>query len=127
MNTRSRTLAVVVGAVILASAAGIGVATSGSSSASGATPSMSGPGQRPGGPRGFDLPALAEQLGVSESRLQDALEAARPSNGGPGADGSDLAETLADELGLSVDEVQEALEATMPSRGAGGPAVAPYR
>jgi hypothetical protein len=116
MNPRSRTLAVVVGAVILAGAAGIGVAATGGSSSASATPSMS----RPGGP-GFDLSALAKELGVSESRLQDALEAARPSAGGqPGADRSGMAETLAEELGLSVDKVQAALDATMPSGGPGG-------
>ena len=91
MNPRSRTLAAVVGAVILAGAAGIGVAASGSSSAGGATSSMSRPGQGQGGPRGFDLSALADELGVSESRLQEALEATMPSAGAggmpPGADG----------------------------------------
>ena len=115
-----RTLAVIVGAVVLAGAAGIGV-TAGSDSST-ATPSTMGrPG--PGGPGGgFDLTALADELGVSESRLQDALEAARPSGGGggPGAGAADLAETLADELGLPVDDVEAALEAVMPSGGPGG-------
>jgi hypothetical protein len=125
MNRRSRTLAIVLGAVVLAGAAGIGVAASGDSSTAGATPTMN----RQGGPGGgFDLSALATELGVSESRLQAALEAARPAGGGgpPSADGATMAETLADELGLSVDKVEEALEATMPSGdggrgGSGGP------
>lgn len=119
MNPRSRTLAVVLGAVILAGAAGIGVAASGDSSTAGATPTMN----RQGGPGGrFDVSALAAELGVSESRLQAALEAARPAGGGgpPSADGATMAETLAEELGLSVDKVQEALDATMPSGGPGG-------
>ena len=119
MNPRSRTLAIVLGAAALAGAAGIGVAATGDSAASNASPSMSRPGG-PGGGGGFDLAALADELGVSESRLQEALEAARPSGGGPGAGRSDLAETLAEELGLSVDEVEAALEATMPSGGPGG-------
>ncbi len=91
MNPRSRTLAVVLGAVVLAGAAGIGVAATGGSSANGATPSTMGRPGGPGGQGGFDLSALAEELGVSESRLQDALEAARPSAGGPGA-GADRSE-----------------------------------
>ena len=111
-----RTLAVIVGAVVLAGAAGIGV-TAGGDSSSAATPSTMG---RPG-QGGFDLSALADELGVSEARLQDALQAARPSGGaGPGAARTDLAETLADELGLPVDDVEAALEATMPSGGPGG-------
>ena len=83
MNPRSRTLAIVLGAAALAGAAGIGVAVTGDSAASNASPSMGRPGG-PGGGGGFDLAALADELGVSESRLQEALEAARPSTGGPG-------------------------------------------
>jgi hypothetical protein len=123
MNPRSRTLAVVLGAVALAGAAGIGVAAGGDSSATGTTPSMSRP-----GPGGFDLTALADELGVSESRLQEALEAARPSGDGAGdprSARSGMAETLAEQLGLPVDEVEAALEATMPSGGPGGTGFAP--
>jgi hypothetical protein len=122
MNPRSRTLAVVVGAVVLAAAAGVGVAATGDSSAGGSTPSMNRPG--PGGPGGFDLTGLADELGVSESRLQAALDAARPSRdagGDPGSARSEMAEALAEELGLSVDKVEAALEATMPSSGPGAP------
>ena len=70
MNPRSRTLAILLGAGVLAGAAGIGVAASGDSAGGTTTPSMSRPA---GGPGGFDLSALAEE----------ALEAAMPS-GGPG-------------------------------------------
>jgi hypothetical protein len=121
MNPRIRTIAAVLGAVVLAGAAGIGVAAGGDSAGgSGTASSMTRPG--PGG--GFDLSALAEDLGVSESKLQDAFEAVRTSagsqDGGP-PDRAQLAQALADELGLPVDEVEAALEATMPFGGRGGP------
>jgi hypothetical protein len=78
----------------------------------------------PGGPPALDAAALAEELGVSESRLRAALEAIRPSDAGstPGAppDPSEMAAALADELGLSTARVEAALEATMPSGGPPG-------
>lgn len=57
MNPRSRTLAILLGAVVVAGAAGIGVAASGESAGGTTTPSMSRP---TGGPGGFDLSALAD-------------------------------------------------------------------
>jgi hypothetical protein len=121
MNPRTRTIAAVLGAVVLAGAAGIGVAADGDSAGgSGTASSMTRP--EPGGR--FDPSALAEDLGVSESRLRDALEAVRTSVGGQDGgppDRAQLAQALADELGLPVDEVAEALEATMPFGGRGGP------
>ena len=111
----NRKLAVFLSAAVLAGGAGIAVAAGGDSAAPGSSPSMS----RPGGPGGFDASALAEELGVSESRLQEAMAAARPSAGTrPG--GTDMAETLADELGIPADTVRDALEATMPSGDPGG-------
>ena len=112
MNPRYRKIAVFVGAAALAGGAAVGVAAGGdSATTTGSSPAMT----RPGGPGGgFDLSALAEKLGVSKSRLQEALQAARPS-AGRRPDPSSMAATLADELGLSTDEVQAALEETMPS------------
>jgi len=120
MNPRYRKIAVVVGAAVLAGGAGIGVAAGGdSATTSGITPSMSQPGAPGGG--GFDLASLAEELGVSESRLQEAMQATRPTDG-QRPDASTMAESLADELGLSADDVQAALEKTMPQGGGpGGP------
>jgi hypothetical protein len=113
MNPRYRKIAVFVGAAALTGGAGIGVAAGGDSAATGSSPAMT----RPGGPGGgFDLSALAEELGVAETRLQEAMQAARPS-AGQRPDASSMAETPADELGLSADEVQAALEETMASGG----------
>jgi hypothetical protein len=113
----NRKIAVFASAAVLAGGAGIAVAANGDSAATtGSEPSMS----RPGGPGGrFDLSALAEKLGVSESRLDEAMAAARPTDG-QRPDASTMAEALAEELGLSADKVQAALEATMPSGGPGG-------
>jgi hypothetical protein len=100
MNPRSRTLAVVAGAAVLAGAAGIGVAAGGN----GATSSISRPVQGgPGGPGRFDVTALAEELGVSESRLQAALEAAGPGAGGPGT-APDDGGTVPDDGGTTPDD-----------------------
>ena len=120
MNPRSRKVAVFLGAAALAGAAGIGVAAGGDSAATGNQPEMSrpGPGGAGGGPGGFDLAALAEKLGVTESRLREAMASARPAAGRP--DASTMAEALAAELGLSTDEVEAALEKTMPPGGGQG-------
>ena len=86
MNPRSRKVAVFVGAAALAGAAGIGVAAGGDSTGPSAATSRSAPGPAGGGgPRGFDVSALAERLGVSEGRLQEALETIRPRADGSGA------------------------------------------
>jgi hypothetical protein len=118
MTPRYRKVVVFVGTAALAAGAGIGVAAQGDST----TANQSGPGMtRPGDPGGggFDLSALADELGVSETRLQEAMQAARPSAGG-GAGPTGMAEALADELNLSVTKVQDALEATRP-QGSGPP------
>ncbi len=131
MNPKFRRIAVFTGAVALAGGAGIAAASYDGSDAAGSGPALTRPAQG-GGRGGPDLSALAGELGVSESRLRAALEAARPRTGGPGSgsgsgsggsgppDGTDMAEALASELGLSVDKVQAALEAAMPF-GDGGP------
>lgn len=77
MNPRSRTLAILLGAVVLAGAAGIGVAASGDSAGAGTTPSSIG---RPGGggPGGFDLSALADELGLSVDKVEAAPDGSSP-------------------------------------------------
>ncbi|HWM12027.1 MAG TPA: hypothetical protein VNO82_21885 [Solirubrobacteraceae bacterium] len=109
----NRKLAVILSSVVLAGGAGIAVASGGDA----ATPSPSTEMERRGGP--FDLSALAEELGVTEARLQQAMQSARPADGRR-PDGSDMAAALAEELGLSADKVREALETAMPSGGPGG-------
>jgi hypothetical protein len=77
--------------------------------------------RQPGPGGGLDISALADELGVSEARLQLALENSRPST--PGAGGPDeMIQALADELGLSADKVREAFAATL---GSAGPPQAP--
>ena len=74
-------------------------------------------GRGPGGPGGHHGPGgpglatLARELGVSRSRLRDALEAIRPS--GP-PDKGDLAADLADALGVEKSAVQDILDANRP-------------
>lgn len=70
-----------------------------------------------GGPGGGRFAAeLAEQLGMSESKLQAAMEAVRASAGRPG-DPDAIAAALAKELGLPTDEVTAALESLRPQGG----------
>ncbi len=63
-----------------------------------------------------DLSALASALGVTEAKLQSAMESTRPTDpsSGPPAQG-DMAADLAEALGLDADQVQEALSANMPA------------
>ncbi|HWT92237.1 MAG TPA: hypothetical protein VN238_04525 [Solirubrobacteraceae bacterium] len=65
-----------------------------------------------------DLSALAETLGVSEAKLQAAMDAVRPdrseSTGGPPS-ATDMAAELADELGLDESTVADALREQMPA------------
>ncbi len=138
MSPAHRKIAVFVGAAALAAGAGIGVAAGGDSAASGAQPSSSQPGFR-GGPGGggpdgggpdgggfgarggVDLSAAAEELGVSEDRLSQALDAARQDAAAAGTrpDPSAITKALAADLGVSVDKVEAALDALMPGRGHG--------
>jgi hypothetical protein len=128
MTPRFRRVAVFVGTAALAAGAGIGVAASGGDASTDAgnrsAPGMSQP--LPGGgsgggggaaPRGMDISALADALGVSEARLQEALQAARPS--GPGGGPDEMIQALADELGIDADKVRAAFEDAFG--GNGGP------
>ena len=124
MTPRFRRVAVFVGTAALAAGTGIGVAaSSGDGSAtdrSSSAPGMSQPLDR-GGPAagGGGLSDAAEQLGVSETRLAQAMRNARPTD--PSAAGGDpdaMIEAVADELGLEVDQVREAFESAL---GAGPP------
>jgi hypothetical protein len=121
MTPKFRRVAVFVGTAALAAGAGIGVAaTSGdSSAASGSSaPGMSQPLDRGGPGGGGDLTALADELGVSETRLAEAMRSARPTGPGTAGGPDEMVEALAAELGLDADKVREALEST---RGAGPP------
>ncbi len=73
-----------------------------------------GPGGRGhGGPGGghIDTAALAKTLGVTEAKLQVALDAA---HSGKGDRGDGMAAALAKELGLDATKVKSALEAQRP-------------
>ncbi|MBO9532032.1 MAG: hypothetical protein J7513_03550 [Solirubrobacteraceae bacterium] len=104
-------------------------------------------GTTPGGRGGFqfDTAALAKELGVSESKLQKAIDASRPDFGGnrqrpttppngerpttprdgrPGGRGGRMTEmfaSIAKELGLSESKVQQAFQSVMPQGGMGRP------
>jgi hypothetical protein len=123
ISPRIRRVAVIVGATgALAAAAGCGATGSTSSSSSGAAGQPQSQSQQQGpGPGAPDLSALASKLGVSTAKLQQAMEATRPSS--PGADGSgtDPTAALAKALGLSEAKVRAAMQATMPSGGPQGP------
>jgi hypothetical protein len=125
MTARFRRVAVFVGTAALATGAGVGVAAQGDSTDRSSTPGIAQPqGPRGGGgaPGAFDVSALAGSLGVSETRLQEAMRNTRPTDpstaGGPEA----MFEALAAELGLSADKVREAFESTMPPSGQTAPA-----
>jgi hypothetical protein len=117
MNPRYRKVAVFVGAAALAGAAGVGIASQGSADATGTNGPMTRPaGAGPQSGMGR-LSGLADELGVSESELQAALQDIGPPTGGAAS----FAEALARELGISATKVQEALEAARPDGGMDGP------
>ncbi len=129
MTPRFRRVAVFVGAAALATGAGIGVAAQGDSTASdrpSETRRMGPGGGAPAG-GGLDVSALADELGISETELQQAMQKARPTDpsttGGPDA----MFQALADELGVSVDKVRAAFEKFLPEGGppSGGGQTAP--
>lgn len=108
-----------VAGALAAAAIGCGSSTEGTASATQQgsqqqTQPSGAPGQGQGGP---DLSALAAKLGVSESKLQSAMQAARPTQG---SSPHDMAASLAKALGVTEADVQAAMEATRPS-GAGQP------
>jgi hypothetical protein len=71
-----------------------------------------------GGPRA-DLAAVASKLGVTEAKLEDALQAAR--SAATPRDRENHAAELAKALGVETSKVQEILDANRPQRGQGGP------
>ncbi len=78
----------------------------------------------PGGPGGRhrDLTAVAKALGVTEAKLQSALEAARPANGTRPDPRADDAAAIAKALGESTADVQKVLQSVGPAGGhRGGP------
>ncbi len=106
MKKRAFTKVAVFGSVAALGIAGCGgeAATSGGQAAS----SGAAASQTRGGPPSADLSAVAERLGVSESKLEKAMEATRPAAGSqPSADPT---EALAKELGLDTDKVREAMQ-----------------
>ena len=118
MTARFRRVAVFVGTAALATGAGVGVAAQGDSTPSdrpSETRQMGPGGGAPAG--GLDVSALADELGVSETEMQQAMLKARPTDrsaaGGPDA----MFQTLADELGVSVDKVRAAFAKILPQGG----------
>jgi biotin operon repressor len=121
MTNRTKTItAALGGAVALASAAyaigsqaGDGAATAASSSRSGASGSpafeMRSVHLR-GGARGAGLADLAEDLGVSQDKLRDALEAVREDMAPKGDRRTEHAAALAKALGKSTEDVEKAFE-----------------
>ena len=117
MQARLRKIAVFVGAAALASGVGVGAASQGgeSTAADARVGIVQGAGSGAGGPHGrerIDLAALAEELGVTEAELRDALRAARPDPGSgvPGRGADSMIAAIAAELGLSESRVARALE-----------------
>lgn len=83
---------------------------------------FSGRGGGHGGPGGghgrFDLSAVATKLGVSEEKLQSAVDAARPDDARKDR-GADRAADLAKALNVETAKVQSILDANRPSRDSG--------
>jgi hypothetical protein len=114
-------------ALLLAGGAGLAVSQARSDNAlpaNGTAQQQDGMRGGPGGPDGggMDLASLAGELGVSEAKLESAMESLRssmqPGQGGP----DEMAAQLAAALGLSESEVAAALEANRPDDGGmGGP------
>ena len=130
MTPKFRRVAVFVGTAAIAAGAGIGVAAQGDSSTpdrSSGAPGLTRP-QDGGGPPGIGggasgLSAVADQLGVSETRLETAMRNARPTDptdpaagGGPDA----MMEAVAEELGLEADTVRKAFESVLGTQGGPG-------
>jgi hypothetical protein len=121
MKARFRKVAVFVGAAALAAGTGIGVAASSDDSASSGAPgsSRSAPGVTGGrqAPGGLDVSALADELGVTEAQLEEAMRKTRPTDPSVGAGPDAMFQALADELGLSADKVRRAFENAFGSAG----------
>jgi hypothetical protein len=102
---------------VFGSVAALGIAGCGGQAATNASSTPAAAGQARGHARGQapDLSALAKTLGVSETKLQKAMEATRPSAGSQPS--SDRSAALAKELGLSATKVREAMQDFMPHGG----------
>ena len=72
-----------------------------------------GPGGRGGGH--LDTAALAKSLGVTEAKLQAALDATRPAKGDRGDKRGEMAAAIAKALGESTADVQAVLDANRPA------------
>jgi hypothetical protein len=121
MTARFRRVAVFVGTAALATGAGIGVAAQGDPTTT--APSVNGqqdPGAR-GPDRSLDVSALAQALGVSKTRLTEAMQNTREAQPGPGGLDERI-QALADELGLPVDTVRAAFDSAFGQRGGPPPA-----
>jgi hypothetical protein len=122
-TSRAAIAAVLAGAVALASAAyGIGTqADDGTAAARGDRTERDGGerGDRDFGPPWAIFGDFAEDLGVSEDQLRDALEDFHRQQEGDRRD--DFSAALADALGKPVDEVRSALEAAEPGERRRGP------
>ena len=120
MNKRGfRRVAVFASAVTLAGSAIAGCGSTAGSTSSGAGIGQQQTGQPPQGGGGMDVSALADALGVTEAKLQAAMQKSMPQpgeqgSGQPGGSPGDMAANLAKELGLSESKVQAALEKLMP-------------
>ena len=124
MTARFRRVAVFVGTAALATGAGVGVAAQGDSADRSSAPEITqpqGPGGGGGAPGAVDVSALADSLGVSETRLQEAMRNARPTDPSTARGPDAMFEALASELGLSADTVREAFESMTPPNGQTAP------
>ncbi len=113
MKKRTFTRVAVFGSAAALGLAGCGEQAATSSSSSGGAANQPAAGQTQG--QRPDLSALAKELGVSETKLQKAMEATRPTDGSQPS--SDPSAALAKELGLDADKVREAMQDFMPQGG----------
>jgi biotin operon repressor len=126
-NRMKTTTAALGGAVALASAAfaigsqaGDGSATAASAASAGSSSTEATVRMREvhlrDGARGPGLGNLAEDLGVSEDKLRDALEAVRAAQAPKGDRREDHAAALAKALGKSAEDVEKAMQAVREQR-----------
>lgn len=104
-----RSIAVLGAAGLLAVAAGCGGAATTSATTAGGTANTAA--TQPGPP---DMTTLAQKLGVSTTKLQQAMQAIRPTGTTPPSPDT-MAAALAKQLGISTSKAQAALESVRPS------------
>ena len=121
-NGRKTTAAALAGAVVLGSAgyalgsgSGDGAASAAAGSAT-TTTTAGGTERRAHGPRGAGLADLASRLGVSETKLRDALEAVRQDTAPKAGREDERFKALADALGKTTAQVQAAFEKVHEAR-----------